>query len=354
MSDLQSRIGAPNIFTLFDDGDWEDRFTSLWHYLLDAVEGAGQGVVNYLAQGAGIAPSTFISAEDHPPGTDEDRPDFLIACQDYDIICEHKIAAPLGERQLERYLALPRSRPSYLVLIARDWQRVEEGVLNDPRYLHPATGGANYRWCDLFAIVNKLPHRLAQDFSSYMRARGLAPLDVPSWEDLLTNVRTAEVFASAMDKTRAWFAARGARCKRDPTYLGLQIRNSHPWQGLLYLRPHHTTGWDTPLLNGVALTARLYLVRGSAHAEAFFASTPGLIEDAFGTVARRPKRESVAWDPELILVTEYAAPLSTRLHADSEETRNRLLAFGMSVQGDIDAVVKATAKLTGQPVASSG
>ena len=129
---------AANIFRIAaSDLGPEDRFTALLHYLVESIPSIGQGMVDVICERSGLAPATFEMAANHPAGDAENKPDFMLSCEEFDILCEHKLGSELGERQLERYLELPKSRPTYLVLITNRTHSISEDVLQSSNYLRP-------------------------------------------------------------------------------------------------------------------------------------------------------------------------------------------------------------------------
>jgi hypothetical protein len=85
-----------------------------------------------------------------------DYPDMIIETPQLNIICEHKVGAPLGNRQLERYLSIVLAeeqrtkKPHRLALIARDIVSIPGEVLQHAHYLKPERS-AHFRWRDIYA-----------------------------------------------------------------------------------------------------------------------------------------------------------------------------------------------------------
>jgi hypothetical protein len=63
------------------------------HYLITRVPSIGQGIVDIICSRSGLARVTFIRAEDHPWGDPENKPDFRLVCEEFDILCEHKLGS---------------------------------------------------------------------------------------------------------------------------------------------------------------------------------------------------------------------------------------------------------------------
>ena len=90
-----------------------------------------------------------------------DYPDMLIETPQVNLICEHKLASPLGSRQLERYLALVvseeqrTSKHHRLAFIARDIVKIPGEVLCHSHYCRPPDA-AHFRWRDIYAKIQSL------------------------------------------------------------------------------------------------------------------------------------------------------------------------------------------------------
>jgi hypothetical protein len=121
-----------NVLFVSPDLGPEDRLTTYWHYVLDAVPGVGQAFVDHVSSRSGLAKSKFPGSVDHTMGDRVNRPDFLIRCQDSDVLFEHKLDSPLGRSQLERYLALCQTRGQKLALVAASSLQLEESVCGSP------------------------------------------------------------------------------------------------------------------------------------------------------------------------------------------------------------------------------
>lgn len=157
----------------------EDHFTASLHFLIDNAPEVGQAIVDHLAGEAGIASTRFVKSADHPYYISSRRPDFRLEGEDFDIICEHKVASGLRLGQLENYLGIRRKKRTYVALIARKRCKVPAPVLRHARYLRPLSGGADhYQWSGIHAIIARRSDRLARDFTEFMQLLGMAP--VPS------------------------------------------------------------------------------------------------------------------------------------------------------------------------------
>lgn len=165
-----------NIFCLSTRLTEEDRFTAAFCYLIDSIPNIGQALVDLFSAQSDSVSSRFLNVEDHPRLSSVNRPDLRIACDDFDIVCEHKIVSGLGPLQLERYLSLRQDKPYYLVLVARSVVSVSDQVLRQPHFLRPREQAANhFRWHEIYPIVASRSERLARDFTDYMKLLGMEP-----------------------------------------------------------------------------------------------------------------------------------------------------------------------------------
>lgn len=329
-----------NIFLLHSGLGVEDRFTAGWHYLIDSYPDIGQAVVDVLLQAAGHRSATFLHAEDHPVGTSEDRPDFLLHCDTIDIICEHKLASPLGHRQLQRYLALPRPRPFVVALITNSACVIPPEVLATPAYLRPVAGQVPYtRWQDVYPIIAAHPSRLARDFAAYMRTLGMQPWTVEEWTGLFTDATTARAWHEQWSDVRAFFAQRGASCRRDVDYRGLQVQQLYPWLQLVYFDIAEAAVPPEQRLDGPFVRARVYVKIDSP---AVALSDAPMEELQIGGVrlVTRPHAAIHEWE-DVHRVYEYLTPLLPLLTRDSVELRRRLLLVARAVDGHLHSLYGA-------------
>lgn len=125
--DATNPMTRPNIFLINGKRPDENRFTASWHYLLFRHPEIGQLVVDKMMEMAGRVPVAFVCAHDHPSVSSLVHPDFLLECEEFAIICEHKIGSPFTESkldkksQLESYCGLSHHRlPTLVALIAHE------------------------------------------------------------------------------------------------------------------------------------------------------------------------------------------------------------------------------------------
>lgn len=315
-----------NIFMLPEGLADEDRFTAQLHYLIECIPAVGQGMVDVLLAASGRPATRFKHSEDHP-GTDrENRPDFLLACEDFDIVCEHKLQSPLGVRQLERYLAMHWPRETHLALITNTPSVVSDEVRIDPRYLSPRKA-SHYLWSDLYPMLSVSDSRIALDFAAYMRSRGMKPLELANgWGALFEDRSTAETFGEQFRRVRSYFADQGCKCALNADRRGFQVSRPLPWLHLLYLFVDPANKSHTPGIDAAVLGARIYIRADAAELPAFSNNEPSL---AFGShqVHGYAKSRAAPWNPELRLVYEYVAPLLPVLSDDAVAIQISLLEF---------------------------
>lgn len=225
-----------NIFMMPSSLGDEDRFTASLHYLIESAPEVGQQLVNALHSDANMPSTTFVRAVDHPKSGNECRPDFLLECKDYDIICEHKLMSPLGDQQLERYLSTPWHRQKYVALISLGHCNVAQSVRENPNYIRPREG-SHFNWRDLYPAISTGHGKIEKEFATYMRSLGMRPLELPKgWGDLFTCKTTAEAFGMQFQSIRDYFSGIGAQCRIDSSRLGFQVRKPNSCMRLFYLK----------------------------------------------------------------------------------------------------------------------
>lgn len=317
-----------NIFLLSEGLSEEDRFTAHLHYLIECVPEVGQCLVNELLRQAGKPPTRFQKSENHPSSEAQNRPDFLLRCENFDIICEHKLRSPLGERQLERYLTMSWPRPHHLALISTVQINISADVLSDSRYLRPI--GQHYLWRDVRSMLQQPEQRLTHDFGLYMRSLGMYPLDLPNgWGALFETKETAEVFGDQFRNVRAYFLAKGCRCTLDASRLGFQIGRLTPWLHLIYLFVE-PVGSSSPKIGQAVLGARIYVPKDAREMNALRIPLTNFKCGDLNVQARSHKRVA-KWNKGLCLVLEYTTPLEPVLDRPVPEIADTLLEFAKGV-----------------------
>ncbi|MCA9231777.1 MAG: hypothetical protein KIS63_00315 [Caldilineales bacterium] len=323
-----------NIFEIGASGlNAEDLFTASLGYLIDTHPDIGQGMFDMISIKAGLPRTAFESTVDHPPGDEESRPDFLLVGKDYDILCEHKLDAPLGERQLERYLALSQAYPrkTYVALITNNSLSVPKEAQSHKHYLRPNDSTIPYfTWDALYPIVAAHETRLAQEFAAYMRKLDMAPPLLPkTWEHLFVDGDTASAFYDLTNELRGYFKGKQARVQKDPGFLGFQVRYPNDWMHLLYFCVERSADSAYGLEGGPYLSIRLWL-KNSERQRIDHLSHRVIDEVIQGVrVVGKCYPDVVArWDKTLVLGYECLTELSPFLMPDAALSRLRLLEYG--------------------------
>lgn len=304
--------------------------------MIDNVPAVGQGIADALTSSRGIASSAFRRAVDHPPATLADRPDFLLECDDYDIIVEHKLDSGLGDVQLERYLAWAArcSKPTYLALVASHVCEVAEDVVQSPLYLTPrAHGRRHFAWSDLYPAVARQPDRIAREFAELMADLGMRPLSSAGWSDLFTSREQAQNFYEQLAPVRDMFKSVGAKCRRDPSSLGMQVKFARPWLPLLYMHATMQVEAAPPGIDGPFFRIAAFLPRASSGAGVQQGIAWSSVESR--TWSRSP-RVVASWDNTLILEREYLTRIDQLLTDDPLTTRSRLQSCAIAVVDDLN------------------
>lgn len=331
---------SPNIFKISaSELGLEDRFTASLGYLIDNIPEIGQGFFDLLAEGAGLPPTSFIAAVDHPPGDAENRPDFLLRGTDYDILCEHKLDSNLGERQLQRYMALPFPNRTYVALITNNSLSVPLEVLCQDRYLRPKNSAIPYfTWDALYPIVAAHGSRLAKEFTAFMRQLDMAPPCLPAtWEHLFVDRDTANAFFSLTSELRAFFKGKGARVQRDPSSLGFQVRYPKDWIHLLYFCVERSAAPEFSLDGGPYLAARLWIERSeSVRIRNSPILTGNMLVEGRRIHGRSAPEVVAKWDRTLVLGYEFVTELAPFLTEEIPLSRQRFLDYGMNLFANFD------------------
>ena len=324
-------LTSPNIFTLSATPYGpEDRFTGHLAYLFHNVPAIGQEWLNHLR--GGVKPDTFEDAGKHAAGNSQDMPDFLIVGAHEDVICEHKLGAPLGPTQLERYCSFAgkRDKPTRVAFVTGAVSEVPSCLLEEENYLRPCDGVLHYfRWEELYPIVSAHPERLAREFSGYMQQLGFRPCDTREWADLFTNAARVNDFAPQWAHTIDYFKKMGAKTVyHRVTVPAIQIKKARPWLSLLYLKPVPLPLTPTDAMLGPFISASVALDRSSPYWAAFSGPEVLLVDTPYRVLSRPVPDGPIAW------CREYIASLDAVVSADPEVMRQKLLEFAQIVFND--------------------
>ncbi len=319
----------------------EDKFTAFLNYLILNIPSIGQGMVSSICTRSGLAPTTFVRAVDHPEGDAESKPDFMLSCKDFDILCEHKLDSDLGNRQLERYLdlGLAKNRPTYLVLISNRMHAISEDVLQSGDYLRPIDSSRSYfYWEDFYPIFESHGERLAQDFVKYMRSLGMSPSNLSTgWENLFLLPDESTKFYEATMDMRSYFSQRlGAQCKADPTRLGIQVKYPADWLHLLYFNVSKVASTVIDEIEPPYLIASVIVKESNSDLVNQLVDKD--IHSEEGLFVGRIKNRPAGWGENLVLRYECIGSLKNYLTGSTTETRAKLLGFGRAVFEHVTSV----------------
>lgn len=318
-----------NIFLLsFQELTTEDRFTACLEYLLNRVPDLGQQFVDTLCVSTEQPSPKFQKAIDHPPIDTNNRPDFLLECDEFNIICEHKLCSDLGDRQLERYLDLANRQPkkTYLAFISIDEITVSDDVLQSENYLRPDPY-PHFCWQDFYSLVLNSNDPLALEFEGLMFRLGMSPPEnFEGWEDLLFNPATLKKFQEQWKEVSDHFKKMGANCRRSgSTHPGLVISYPAHWLHLLYL-----------YIEGSNLKGVVWLAETSPYFYAFENQSDSFLSGGNRSIQIRGCKPGKApWKTKDNLnpysVAAYYTPLADVLSPDLVATRKALLDVAVAI-----------------------
>ena len=320
-----------NVFLVSPDLGPEERLTAYWHYVLDAVPGVGQAFVDYVSSRSGLAKSKFLGSVDHPMGDRVNRPDFLIRCQDYDLVFEHKLDSPLGHRQLERYLALCQTRGQKLALVAASSLQLEASVCSSPWFVRPREAGApaHFLWQDVHQIVRGSPDRIARDFTEFLEASGLAHFDWAGRGDPYISEEAARELRSLYDALAPMFRAPGVSCLKTANSLIYQIRRLFPPVHLINVGPLVSVAeWDRRIW-GRVMALWVWARRPGGGNQRVLPQAHGYIRGSSPRifVDDRASTAPVPYDHEVFQERQYYIPLHEVLVQSRELSQDRLVSF---------------------------
>jgi hypothetical protein len=280
-----------------------------------------------------------VRAEKHADGNREDQPDFLIVCERDDLLCEHKLDASLGERQLERYLAFARKRGRHtkLAFISASTSELSDEVVTATDYLRPRNTRLPYfRWEELYPLVEKRQERIAREFAAYMASIGLRPCNDGNWSDLFQNPERQLAFAAHWRDTERFFKDKGLRTfvgrSRSP---GMEVIGATPWLRQFYLKPVARPASATTTAEGPFISACVAVRTGGDQLEAF-AGAEGLLERDPSVLSCPGPLKGFARSDEYVWCREYLQPLDQVLSDDSLVMRQNLLDFAKAAFDDAE------------------
>jgi hypothetical protein len=318
-----------NIFAISPRLGPEDRFTAHWHYLLSTDPSLGQRVVNHICKSAGLPETRYEQAIDHPEFTRTDRPDFLLKCSDFDIVCEHKLGSDLGDSQLERYCRITEKRNnSYLVLIANQARLgVSKTVKVNPVYAYPQSADCPYfLWESFFGLVKQSENRLAREFLDYMEGLGMAPWRFGDWGDPFMQDAAAEQFRQLWRPVQQLFTGPGVVRKVDRVSLGMQVQKPIKDIDLIYFDVRKGPSELPHEFSGPGIYLRVLPLANSPGLEKI-GDFNGVIKGQYSEIDVRTPSERKLKASNKVLVRQYGIPLSQILGSDATSAKQRLVDF---------------------------
>ncbi len=233
-----------NIFLLPPNLNKKERFAAFWEYLLENIHDLGQEFVDFLMQRSGKHSSNFLKAISYPSISDEIQPDVVLECQDFDIICDHRLESELSKHSLDAYFVLAKlqQKPTYVVLISNSYCLIDPEILTSETaqryYLKPRddlnSSMPYFCWQDIYALVSQRQERIAHEFTEYMHFMDMQPWQHSTWGQLFLNPDVARNFSDQWSLAVDYLQELGINSKRSG-YSALEIVYPLPWLQLLYI-----------------------------------------------------------------------------------------------------------------------
>ncbi len=233
-----------NIFLLPPNLNKKERFAAFWEYLLENIHDLGQEFVDFLMQRSGKHSSNFLNAVSYPSISDEIQPDLVLECQDFDIICDHRLESELSKHSLDAYFILAKfqKKPTYVVLISNSYCLIDPEILASETaqryYLKPRddlnSSMPYFCWQDVYAIVAQRQERIVHEFTEYMHFMDMQPWQHSTWGQLFLNPDVARNFSDQWSLAIDYLQGLGISSKRSG-YSALEIVYPLPWLQLLYI-----------------------------------------------------------------------------------------------------------------------
>ena len=264
-------------------------------------------------------------------GDRANRPDFLIRCQDYDVLFEHKLDSTLGRHQLERYLALCQTRGQQLALVTARSLPLEASVCASPWFVRPRAPGApaHFLWQDVHDIVRGFPDRVARDFAKYLEALGLTHFDWAGLGDPFTSDEAAQEVRSLYDGLSPMFRAPGVSCLKTANSLIYQIRRPFPPVHLINVGPLVSVAeWDRRVW-GRVMALWVWAPRPGGGHQRVLPQAHGYIRGSSPRifVDDQASAAPVLYDREVFQERQYYVPLTEVLVRSRELSQDRLVSF---------------------------
>ncbi|MGE3276482.1 MAG: hypothetical protein AB7O67_15320 [Vicinamibacterales bacterium] len=329
----------PNIFLVDPVLCPEDRLTAYWHYVLSVVPGLGQAFADAISETAGLQPSPFLGAIDHPYGDSQNRPDLLIQCRDWSVLFEHKLDSPVGPRQLQRYGALAASRGWKFALLSAWRLELPDEVLRSPSYVSPsATGGPpHFMWQDLPPLLGAVDHHLAREFAEFLEWAGLGKFSWAGLGDPFIDTAAARALLDLYDSIGKSFRRPGVQCRKSASSLIYQIRTPFAPVHLINVGPLQSVAQESPTVRGPVMGVWVWISRPGAGDRRVLS-----VEDAeikLGptsvTVKNHLDGRRLPYAKPVYNERSYYVPLDYVLQASTRSSAQRLAQFVEAVAGHL-------------------
>jgi hypothetical protein len=321
----------PNVFLIDPRLGPEDALTAYWHYVLSVVPGVGQAFLDHVCAASGLAPSRFMGVVDHPIGEQANRPDLLLQSSAHQILFEHKLDAPLGRRQLRRYVELGSRKGQKVALLAAGHVDINDEVLDSPVYVRPTTAGhANhFLWQDLHPILAAANHHLAEEFAELLEYWGLGRFSWGGRGNPFIDPDAQAALVSLYDSIKAEYAVQGIQCRRSANSTIYQLRTPFPPVHLINVGPLLSVAQWNPSLRGPVMGLWVWVRRtrpeqrflGAGNTRIAGTSLPITIRD------HEDPRSPLPYAPDVYGERTYYAPLDHVLRPSRKESERRLVRF---------------------------
>jgi hypothetical protein len=343
-----------NIFLLPPNLNKKERFAASWEYLLENVQYLGQDFVDFLTQRSGKSSSTFVKAVSDPSLLSDIQPDILLECQDFDILCDHRLESELTKLPLEVLLTLAKSqsKPTYIAVISNSYCLIESEILASAsaktHYLQPHddvnSSMPYFCWQDVYALVAQKQERLAHEFAEYMHFMDMQPWQHSRWGELFLNPDVAKSFSQQWLKTIKYFQEKSIEAKPSG-YSGLEVIYPLPWLQLLYIYAARSVNHSDLQSVSPYLVATIW-IKGDTNTQiqAFHGVSEcfTLPDNAHITVEVRASLADGLWTSKTGIRPKLAATYYTSLDrlvsADYGQMQQNLLAFAKAVFSHAESI----------------
>jgi hypothetical protein len=331
-----------NIFCLPQYVNDEDRFTSSLNYVIEFHQDLGQKLVDFILEASGLPSAQFIKSTDHPYYINEDRPDFRLECDKFDIICEHKLDAPLGHKQLERYLNLRQKRGFYLVLITASYCDVPDTVRSHHHYLKPNYSNNPYfRWQDFYHIFENYESKLVQDFAEYMQNVVMRPWNPEILGDLFESDESATLFSQSWEEVRQYFKSVGAYCQASGN-LSFQVRKPETLEilRLLYLYVRENLDFGHRKCSNPYIAANIWVKKDDYEEHKSIFQNNYEIQLGPQTIYSQQEFNEAGWDDSLVHSLTFYTSLEPLLSDNINMIGKNILSFAVAIVNHINDLIR--------------